>query len=168
MMPRGLQAPAPSGVLAPASWWEFYFHTYPLEQYIPIPRTLGVRVACGANQLNTGPIVASINCFAYAMRVASFVTATGLVPTIAYAVGWQDTAGTNYTLGNWNAKTTGDAFTALTDFPWPVPLELPAQSQITATVDNTLLAGSAAITVDFTLMVIEPRVRNVPLFKARQ
>lgn len=167
MMPKGIAPPAPSGVIAPASWWEFYFHTYPLEKYVPIPRTLGGRVACGANTTNAANIVLTINCFAYSMRVAAFVTATGALPTIAYAVGWQDTAGVNYTGGQWNAKTFGDAGTALTDFPFPLPWELPAQTQLSVNVDNTLNAGSAAITVDFTLEVIEPRVRNVPLFGAR-
>ena len=167
MMPKGLQPPAPSGVIAPASWWEFYFHTYPLNEFVPIPRTLGVRVACGANTSNSAPIAITINCFAYAMRISSFVTATGLAPTIAYAAGWSDASGVNYTGGNWNGKTFGDALDALTDYPFPMPWELPAQTQITCAVDNTLNAGSAAISIDFTLQVIEPRVRNVALFKAR-
>lgn len=163
MMPKaGLQPPAPTGVMAPASWWEFYFSIYPLTHYIPIWRVMACSISVGANTSNTGALNYKVPIFAYRFSSSAFVTSSGAALTIPYRIGLASSVDIDFTQGTWLAgAVTGDG--AGLDFTFPIPVEIRANIDYTVTIGNTVNAASPAITVDVAMHGIQPKRRETPL-----
>lgn len=147
------------GAYAPANFWEWFHSVYPPDEFLYNTQELGVTIAVGANTTNTGQIVVQTPLWVFSFRSVAVVTSTGVAPTIAYRIGIAHSSSNDWTSGQWMSSIVNGTAT-VPDLPFPYPREVPASTQLAVTVLNTVNSSSSAITVDASIIGIEPRRRN--------
>jgi hypothetical protein len=160
--------PSAAPQLSPQKWLEWIWSIYSPDEFIIQWQGYPVTIAAGANAVATGPIQIPNPYFAFQVRAGSVVTATGAVPTIRYRLGIKNAAQNDWTNGEvmaslWSEDNlAGSIYTT----EWMLPREVSRNEVLTVTIDNTVNAASAAITVDVMLHGYEVRRRAVPIRRA--
>jgi hypothetical protein len=163
-MPRagGFVPPGPTGLIAPASWWEWIFSIYHPDKYELPVRSRNVQIAIGANTNNNGQIQVIDPAFAYMVRSRGWVTGTGAAPAFPYRLGFGQASADDWFGGvdvlTASANNSGDDIgVGKLDHVFPFPRELEQGTQLNAVVQNL---SATPITVDVALWYIFVRERR--------
>lgn len=149
---------APALSTAPVSFWEWFCRKFPPDEFVYNWQAVFVRITAAIGVAsNSQPLNVQIPLFVFTWRSFGWQTVTGAAPTFPYGIGLAMQSGNNWTSGNFAAQTmTGQGQPYDFTFPWP--REVPASTQLTQTVDNSL--NAVGLTVDGGIWGLEPRRRT--------
>ena len=151
---------------APVSFWEWFCTVYPPMHFIYNEQFYFVTISPAASAASTtGNLSIQVPIFAFGFRGRVWSTYDGQPPTFPVRAGIALLSGNDWTFGQWDpAVLTGTNGTFSTDYRFEWPREVPASTQLTITINNTL--NSQALTGDWGIFGLEPRRRDQPLTQA--
>jgi hypothetical protein len=144
------------------SFWEWFCSLYPPDEYVYNTQHYFATIKPAASSSSTGTLSVQVPLYAFGFRSKGINTTGGAAVSIPYRIGIALLSGNDWTFGNWFAPViTGDGQAYEYTFYWP--REVPASTQLTVTIDNTINNTAGGITVDAGIVGLEPRKRDVPI-----
>lgn len=160
----------PGTGIAPHSFWSWFTKLYPPNDFIYNWQTYAISIAATNAVKTSGNLNIQTPIYAFEFRSDAWVTSTGAKPGFPYGIGIALLSGNDWTFGQWSSgMITGDdpLKSQRTSVPFAWPREVPASTQLTVTVDNTLYASSTSLTVHAGIAGIEPRQRTQSVGRIR-
>ncbi len=161
----------PAGIgIAPASFWDWFTRVYNPNDFVYNWQHYLVSITATNAVKTAGNLNIQVPLYAFAFRSHAWVSSSGAKPGFPYGIGIALLSGNDWTFGQWSSETiTGDCPLSTThyDAPFAWPREVPASTQLTVTIDNTLYASSTTLVVHAGIVGIEPRRREQSVGKIR-
>jgi len=154
----------PGGAYAPATFWEWFASVYPPDKFIYNWQYYFTTIRALGGAPGNGNLNIQVPLFVMGFRSQFWNVVTGAVPPFPIRIGIALLSGNDWTFGQWSqAVITGAGLGQPYDvYPWP--REVPASTQLSITISNTL-NPAISIEGDCGVVGLEPRRRDQPIIR---